>query len=142
MFLTQPPFWSRSMLCCVLISGERYRLLDQSIRVVSARSQHLLFKWNFWRFDLSMRLLVMTSHGSVYFTSFDRLKMLPHPVTVRVTAFTDVGLGALSFRQTFFQHEAQKVLYKPVLISDLISHFGWSYSLSNFRKTLKSTKSN
>ena len=46
------------------------------------------------------------------------------------------------FRQTFFLNEAQKVLYKPVLISDLISHFGWSYSLSNFRKTLKSTKSN
>ena len=94
MFLTQPPFWSRSMLCCVLISGER--LPDQSIRVVSARSQHLVFKWNFWCFDLSMRLLVMTSHGSVSITSFDRLKMFPHPVTVKATALTDVGLGALS----------------------------------------------
>ena len=36
------------------------------------------------------------------------------------------------FRQTFFQNEAQKVLYKPVLVSDLIIHFWWSYSLSNF----------
>ena len=27
------------------------------------------------------------------------------------------------FRQTFFQNEAQKVLYKPVLVSDLISFF-------------------
>ena len=34
------------------------------------------------------------------------------------------------FRQTFFQNEAQKVLYKPVLISDLISYFGWSYIAS------------
>ena len=92
--MTQPPFWSRSMLCCVLISGER--LPDQSIRVVSARSQHLVFKWNFWCFDLSMRLLVMTLHGSVSITSFDRLKMFPHPVTVKATALTDVGLGALS----------------------------------------------
>ena len=72
------------------------RLPDQSIRVVSARSQHLVFKWNFWCFDLSMRLLVMTSHGSVSITSFDRLKMFPHPVTVKATALTDVGLGALS----------------------------------------------
>ena len=71
-------------------------LPDQSIRVVSARSQHLVFKWNFWCFDLSMRLLVMTSHGSVSITSFDRLKMFPHPVTVKATALTDVGLGALS----------------------------------------------
>ena len=71
-------------------------LPDQAIRVVSARSQHLVFKWNFWCFDLSMRLLVMTSHGSVSITSFDRLKMFPHPVTVKATALTDVGLGALS----------------------------------------------
>ena len=35
----------------------------------------------------------------------------------------------------FFQNEAQKVLYKPVLVSDLISYFGRSYSLSNFWKT-------
>ena len=38
----------------------------------------------------------MTSHGSVSITSFDRLKMFPHPVTVKATALTDVGLGALS----------------------------------------------
>ena len=31
--------------------------------------------------------------------------------------------GKVHFKQTFFQNEAQKVLYKPVLISDLISHF-------------------
>ena len=33
------------------------------------------------------------------------------------------------------QNEAQKVLYKPVLVSDLISFFWWNYSLSKFRKT-------
>ena len=39
-----------------------------------------------------------------------------------------------SILDNFFLNEAQKVLYKPVLISDLISHFMWNYSLSNFRK--------
>ena len=33
--------------------------------------------------------------------------------------------GPFNFRQTFFfQNEAQKVLYKPVLVWDLISHRG------------------
>ena len=52
-------------------------------------------------------------------------------------AIDPTSKGKVHFRQTFFQNEAQKVLYKPVLISDLISHFMWSYSLSksNFRKT-------
>ena len=35
----------------------------------------------------------------------------------------------------FFQNEAQKVLYKLVLVSDLINYFWWSYSLSKIRKT-------
>ena len=79
-----------------ILNYDKDRLPDQSIRVASAKSQHLVFKWNFWCFDLSMRLLVMTSHGSVSIASFDRLKMFPHPVTVKASAFTDVGLGALS----------------------------------------------
>ena len=38
----------------------------------------------------------MTSHGSVSIASLDRLVVLPHPITVKTTAFTDVGLRTLS----------------------------------------------
>ena len=62
---------------------------------------------------------------------------LTHSVTKMQLALLLDGRSVLD--KLFFQNEAQKVLYKPVLISDLIIHFGWSYSLSNFRKTLKST---
>ena len=32
--------------------------------------------------------------------------------------------GRSVFDKLFFQNEAQKVLYKPVLVSDLINYFG------------------
>ena len=53
----------------------------------------------------------MTSHGSVSITSFDRLKMFPHPVTVKATALTDVGLGALSTCQLDYQAECHTPEY-------------------------------
>ena len=59
---------------------------------------------------------------------------------IDLTQLLDDGRSVLD--KLFFQNEDQKVLYKPVLVSDLISHFGWSYSFSNFRKTKKSTKPN
>ena len=44
----------------------------------------------------------MTSHGSVSIASFDRLKMFPHPVTVKATAFTDVGESGRLIGQSVF----------------------------------------
>ena len=65
-----------------------------------------------------------------------------HETNFNTQCYKDaIGLTSrwkVRFRQTFFQNEAQKVLYKPVFVSDLISLSGWSYNLSNVRKTLKS----
>ena len=45
-------------------------------------------------------------------------------------------------RQTFFQNEVQRVLYKLVLVIYPLDHFRWIYSPSNFRFSQKTKKSN
>ena len=56
-------------------------------------------------------------------------KFVAHPV--------DVNCIKKVLHKLFFQNEAQKVLYKPVLISDLISHFWWSFIASQTPGKLK-----
>ena len=63
---------------------------------------------------------------------------LTHSVTYNDAIYL-TSRWKVRFRHTFFSNEAQKVLYKPVLVSDLISYFWWSYSLSNFRKKFEQT---